>query len=202
MKYTSFDQYIDLQADFARPILQHLRTLIRSACPDGIEEFKWNFPHFTYKGVILCHLGAFKSHLSVGFWLSAIMDDPDGILQTSERESMGNLGRIKRMEDLPAPEVLVRYVHHAMDLIDQGRKLPSVKEKPKDRTLSIPKILETMLDANPKAKGTFESFSYSAKKDYTLWIDEAKTEATKIKRATQAVEWLEEGKKRHWKYEK
>ena len=34
------------------------------------------------------------------------------------------------------------------------------------------------------------------------WINEAKTEVTKIKRIATAIEWIEEGKRRNWKYEK
>ena len=34
------------------------------------------------------------------------------------------------------------------------------------------------------------------------WIGEAKTEATREKRLAQALEWLAEGKHRHWKYER
>lgn len=34
------------------------------------------------------------------------------------------------------------------------------------------------------------------------WLTEAKTEVTRNKRLTTAVEWLEEGKSRNWKYVK
>jgi hypothetical protein len=33
-----------------------------------------------------------------------------------------------------------------------------------------------------------------------VWITEAKTEATREKRMLTAIEWLSEGKSRHWKY--
>ena len=34
------------------------------------------------------------------------------------------------------------------------------------------------------------------------WLEEAKTEATRLRRMDQAVEWIAEGKGRNWKYEK
>jgi uncharacterized protein YdeI (YjbR/CyaY-like superfamily) len=37
---------------------------------------------------------------------------------------------------------------------------------------------------------------------YIEWIVEAKQEATREKRLAQAVEWMAEGKSRHWKYQK
>ena len=53
----------------------------------------------------------------------------------------------------------------------------------------------------PKAKAVLDGFSPSAQRDYLEWISEAKQDATRQKRIADAVEWLSEGKKRHWKYE-
>ncbi|UUZ47891.1 YdeI/OmpD-associated family protein [Massilia sp. B-10] len=33
------------------------------------------------------------------------------------------------------------------------------------------------------------------------WLEEAKTEATRLRRMAQAIEWLAEGKARNWKYQ-
>jgi uncharacterized protein YdeI (YjbR/CyaY-like superfamily) len=52
------------------------------------------------------------------------------------------------------------------------------------------------------ALAAFESFSYSHKKEYVEWITEAKSEETRRKRLATAIEWLAEGKSRHWKYVK
>jgi uncharacterized protein YdeI (YjbR/CyaY-like superfamily) len=54
----------------------------------------------------------------------------------------------------------------------------------------------------PKAKAALDGFSPSAQRDYFEWIGEAKQDATRTKRIATAIEWLSEGKRRHWKYEK
>ena len=36
------DAYIDRAADFARPILRHLRELLHAACPDVEETMRWS----------------------------------------------------------------------------------------------------------------------------------------------------------------
>ena len=46
------DAYIDRSADFAKPILTHIRTLVHKACPEIQETMKWSFPHFDYKGTV------------------------------------------------------------------------------------------------------------------------------------------------------
>ena len=48
-KNPAIDSYIEKSADFAKPILNHLRSLIQKACPAAEEKIKWGFPHFEYK---------------------------------------------------------------------------------------------------------------------------------------------------------
>lgn len=45
------DAYIEKSADFARPILEHLRAVVHEACPDVEETMKWSFPHFMHHGI-------------------------------------------------------------------------------------------------------------------------------------------------------
>jgi uncharacterized protein YdeI (YjbR/CyaY-like superfamily) len=56
------------------------------------------------------------------------------------------------------------------------------------------------LKKNKKAFEHFEHFSPSHKKQYILWITEAKSEATRDKRMATAIEWLQDGKPKDWKY--
>src|SRR5690348_2202077 len=53
------DAYIAESADFAKPILQHLRALVHRACPEVEETIKWRFPCFMHQGM-LCSMAAFK----------------------------------------------------------------------------------------------------------------------------------------------
>ena len=61
------DAYIAKSAEFAQPILKHLRKIVHTACPDVQETLKWGMPHFDYKGM-LCGMAAFKQHCTFGFW--------------------------------------------------------------------------------------------------------------------------------------
>src|SRR5574337_181964 len=64
------DAYIAKSAEFAQPILQHLRTLVHKACPEVEESIKWGMPFFSYEAAPMCMMAAFKQHCSFGFWLS------------------------------------------------------------------------------------------------------------------------------------
>lgn len=195
------DSYIERSADFARPILESLRTSIHDACPLVEEKIKWSFPNFEYKGSILCSMASFKNHCTFGFWLGAKMDDPNSILNPVGETAMGQLGKLRSLNDLPSKEILLSYIHQAMLLIDQGVKLTK-KEPVNNKTLKIPESLVQALGTNDKAKATFESFSPSNKKEYIDWITDAKTDATKTKRLETTIEWLSEGKVKNWKYVK
>jgi uncharacterized protein YdeI (YjbR/CyaY-like superfamily) len=192
------DDYIARSAEFARPILAHLREVVHAACPDVEETMKWSSPHFMYKGM-LCGMAAFKAHCTFGFWKGSLIVKSDGKTQD---EAMGQFGRITKLSDLPGRNVLTAYIREAMRLNDEGIKAP-MGEKPKEKkALVVPEALESALAKNPKARATFDAFSPSNKRDYCEWIAEAKSEETRNRRLATAIEWMAEGKPRNWKYMK
>jgi uncharacterized protein YdeI (YjbR/CyaY-like superfamily) len=195
------DAYIEKKADFAKPILKHLRQLVHKACPGTEETIKWSMPFFDYKGGTMCAMAAFKEHCAFTFWKAKLMKDPEGILQVADRAAMGNFDRITSLKDLPSDKILIAYIKEAAKLNEENVKLPP-KKKAAVTELETPVDLAAALKKNKKAQTVFDDFPPGKKKDYILWITEAKTEATKLKRIETAVEWIAEGKGRNWKYEK
>lgn len=201
-KNPKIDAYIAKAADFAKPVLKHLRELIHKACPDVEENVKWGMPSFEYKG-LLCGFASFKQHCTFGFWKSSLMKDANVLLGKESHTAMGNLGRITSLKDLPKDSILIRWIKEAMKLNDAGIKLPKdTPPKYEKKDLVVPKYFTDSVKKNKRAWETFEKFSYSNRKDYVEWITEAKTEDTKNKRMKQAIEWMAEGKPRNWKYMK
>ena len=96
------DVYIAKSADFAKPILLHLRSLVHKARPDATETIKWGMPFFENSGSILCNMAAFKQHCSFGLWNAPLLKDPEGILQVKEKNAMGHFDRITSLKDLPS----------------------------------------------------------------------------------------------------
>jgi uncharacterized protein YdeI (YjbR/CyaY-like superfamily) len=199
-KDKGIDDYIAKSADFAKPILNHLRHLVHIACPKVEERIKWSFPNFDYKGPF-CSMAAFKEHCSFGFWKAAIMKNAE-TLKANQGNSMGHLGKIKTLADLPLDKILISYIKEAVRLNDEGIKLPSRNKNTEKTELIIPDYFIDALSKNKVAKQTFEAFSPSHKKEYVQWIIEAKTEETRNKRVAKALEQIAEGKGRNWKYER
>ena len=195
------DEYISKSADFAKPILKHLRSLVHQACPDVEETIKWSFPHFDYNG-IMCSMASFKNHCAFTFWKASLISDTNGIFVGESEGGMGDLGKISSMKDLPDDEILIRYIQEAVRLNVVNIKVKKIKKTVDPKALVIPEEFAILLDKNKKARKSFTDFSPSHQKEYISWITEAKTEATKIKRMNSAIEMLSEGKSRNWKYEK
>ena len=195
------DAYILNAEKFAQPVLNHLRELVHVACPGVQETMKWSFPHFEYNGSILCSMASFKKHCAFGFWKASVMKDPHKLFELQGRTAMGHLGRIESIDDLPSDKILISYIKEAAKLNKEGVKLPS-RTKPVTTAKSIdpPDYMLKALKKNKKAWSNFEAFSPGRKKEYIEWITGAKTEATRTKRVSDMLEWVEEGKIRNWKY--
>jgi uncharacterized protein YdeI (YjbR/CyaY-like superfamily) len=200
-KEKQIDAYIAKSADFAKPILNHLRKLIHEACPDVEERVKWSMPHFDYKQSPLCHMAAFKQHAAFGFWKASLMKDKSLLEAAQSETAMGHLGKITSLKDLPSDKKIISWIKEAMKLNDEGIKVSKKKPVAKEE-IETPEYFLKALKKNKKALATFEAFSPSAKREYLDWITSAKTEETKLSRLSQAIEWMAEGKKRNWKYEK
>ncbi|MGN6616927.1 MAG: YdeI/OmpD-associated family protein [Ilyomonas sp.] len=192
------DAYIDKAADFAKPVLKHFREVVHKACPEVEETIKWGFPHFDYKG-IMCSIAAFKNHCAINLWKASLMKDPEGILQVTERDAMGNFNKVTSLKDLPSDKILIAYIKEAARLNEENVKVVKAKPQPRKEP-ETPAELITALTKNKKAKASFEAFSPSQRREYIEWINEAKTDATKNKRIKTTVEWAAEGKSRNWKY--
>lgn len=190
------DDYIDKSADFAKPILKHLRKLVHQSCPEVVETLKWSMPSFEYKG-LLCGFAAFKQHCTFGFWKESLMKET----KFPEKNAMGSFGRITSLKDLPSDATMKKLIKEAVRLNDEGIKVKKKVSKVKKEVV-VPDILINALARNKKASATFDAFSPSCKREYIEWITEAKTDATSEKRLATTIEWLSEGKRRNWKYEK
>jgi hypothetical protein len=199
------DSYIAKAKPFAQPILVHIRDVIHKACPGVVETIKWSRPFFEYKGAILCNVSAFKEHCSFGFWgeeISAVLRSAK-VLQPG---AMGSLGRITRIEDLPAKKDLLSLIRQAVGFIDSGQYTSPIAARNRVVKASVaavkaPPEFTKALKANKKASGAFAAFSPSCKREYVEWVADAKRAETREKRIATAIEWISEGKQRNWKYQ-
>ncbi|MFC5401130.1 YdeI/OmpD-associated family protein [Cohnella soli] len=196
-------QYIENSEDFAKPILNHLREQIHKNCPNVVESIKWAIPHFDYKNDFMCVLASTKNHCSLTFIKSEFMSDPRFAGGKKVKPGQRFMSRITSMSELPSDEELAGFIKEAMDLNDRGVKLDkTAKAAPGSNPVETPAYFLEALSKNPTAQQVFENQSPSFRKNYIVWLESAKTDATKQQRIDEALEWIAEGKGRFWKYEK
>lgn len=195
MQDSRIDAYVAKAAPFARPILEHVRARVHAAVPGAEETIKWGAPAFTLDGKILLIIAAFKAHAALNFWRGQELRGGE-----AKDEAMGQFGRLTSIDDLPADDMLDACLKEAAALASTAPAPRKTKHEPKPAAQLHPEFAEA-LDANPAAKAFLDGFSASARRDYVDWIAEAKQDSTRAKRIATAIEWLADGKKRHWKYE-
>jgi uncharacterized protein YdeI (YjbR/CyaY-like superfamily) len=186
------DAYIVKAQPFARPILEKVRERIHAIVPDIEEAMKWSHPTYCRNGKIVMGTAAFTAHAAVHFWRGQELgfDTKEG--------AMGQLGKLTSVDDLP--KELDELIARAVDLSASAPAPRKTKHEPKPVPTLHPEFAAA-LDQAPAARATLDGFPPSAQRDYFEWIGEAKQDATRAKRIATAIQWLSEGKRRHWKYQ-
>ena len=189
------DAYIERSQPFAKPVLQHVRERVHAAVPEAEETMKWSSPAYTLGGKILLMTAAFKQHAALNFWRGQELRG-----EQANADAMGQFGKITSLADLPPDGELDRLIREAAELTQSAPAPRKTKHAPKLPPEMHPEFAAA-LAKSPKAKAALDGFPPSAQRDYLEWISEAKQDSTRAKRIATAVEWLSEGKRRHWRYE-
>ena len=189
------DAYIARAQPFAQPILEHIRERVHAAVPEVEETLKWSAPSFTLRGKILLMMAAFKAHAAMNFWRGQELRG-----EKAEADGMGQFGKLTSVKNLPPDKELEALIRKAAELTASAPAPRKVKHAPKPPPGLHPEFAAA-LKAAPKAKATLDGFPPSAQRDYLEWVAEAKQPATRAKRIATSIEWLSEGKRRHWKYQ-
>lgn len=189
------DAYIAKAQPFARPILEKVRERVHAVIPDVEEAMKWSMPAYMLGGKLVLISAAFKAHTALNFWRGQELGRVE-----ANADAMGQFGKIKSLGELPGDDELDRLIREAAELSRSAPAPRKTKHEPKPAPEMHPEFAAALARA-PKAKATLEAFPPSAQRDYFEWISEAKQDSTRQKRVATAVEWLSEGKRRHWKYQ-
>jgi uncharacterized protein YdeI (YjbR/CyaY-like superfamily) len=195
-----FDGYIAKAQPFAKPILTRLRTLFHRACTEITEALKWGHPAFEHCGIV-GGMAAFKQHVRLGFWKGSLLRDPKRVFRGSDGHGAGVL-IVTDASQLPPEEALLDYIRQAVELNSSGTKVPRAAPTGKAVRLAVPEDLTAALRKNKRARAGFDALSTTHRNEYVEWLVTAKQNATRRKRLLTAIEWLSEGKPRHWKYMK
>jgi len=173
------DEAINKAEPFAKAICKKLRTLIFTAEPNMIEDWKWG-PNYYSNGMV-CGFWHFKNHVTFTFYQGAVLKDKYKILQSNP----GNVhNRHLKFTDVKEinEKIVIEYIRESVSNNAKGIKLTETK----DKTVIVPADFKKLLSKN-KVLPYFESMSYSHKKEWIMWINDAKKEETRMKRMDKAI---------------
>ena len=190
------DAYIARAQPFAKPILEKVRERVHAVVPEVEEALKWSMPAYTVGGKILLITAAFKAHAALNFWRGQELRT-----DKANADAMGQFGKLESVADLPSDAELDRLIREAAEVAKSAPAPRKTKHAPKPAPGMHPEFAAALAKA-PKAKAALDGFPPSAQRDYLEWIADAKQDATRHKRIATAVEWLSEGKRRNWQYER
>ena len=120
MKNPAVDAYIAKSADFAQPILRHLRALMHKGCPRrSRRRSSGACPTFEREGIVAM-MAAFKGHVAFGFWSEKLIREKLGrdaarLFPKGAALGMGGRRYLTRAE-LPPDAAILRAVEVAVAL--------------------------------------------------------------------------------------
>ncbi len=77
------DARIEELGDWRGEMLARVRTLIKQADPEVVEEWKWRGVPVWYHGGMICTGETYKTHVKMTFAKGASLDDPSGLFNSS-----------------------------------------------------------------------------------------------------------------------
>lgn len=195
MPAASVDEYLKIKKHW----LNELTVMRQILCDLKLEEtIKWGSPVYVYKGKNIVGLAAFKSYVGLWFYQGALLTDEKDLLQNAQ-EGKTKAMRQWRFSSLNEIDtILVKsYILEAMKLVDDGKEI-----KPEKRELIIPPLLLKTFENNPELGKSFNGMGLTYQREFCDFINEAKQEATKVRRLEKSIEHLSRNIGLHDKYRK
>lgn len=97
------------------------------------------------------------------------------------------------MEDLPDPETLTSIILQAKHL---NESVPWPVHETVER--EVPDDLMSALESSPESLEVWTNWTTAKRKDYIVWITEAKKLETRKNRIDTAIDWISQNKVRNW----
>lgn len=143
------------------------------------EEIKWGAPVFTLNGKNIVSFAGFKHHFALWFYQGVFLSDPFKVLISAKGEKTKALRqwRFQSIQEIEEDKI-IQYVQEAIENSINGKEIKPEKFK----EVRIPKELNDALNESIDFQNAYHNLSPGKKKEYNLFIEEAKQEKTKLAR--------------------
>lgn len=157
--------------------LAHLRRICRDM--GLIETVKWGHPCYMHAGRNIALIGALRDGFRLSFFKSALLKDPDGILERQGPNTQNpDVVRFVDAERVAALEPVLRaYLAEAMSYAEAG-----ITPEKKTVEIELPEELADALDADPELAEGFQALTPGRQRSYVINLTGAKKPETRIAR--------------------
>lgn len=152
------------------------------------ETIKWGASVYTHKGKNVVSVAAFKHHFTLIFFNGVFIDDIYKVFPTNTTAKAMRQWKFKSGAEIDE-EKIYHYIYEAIKNSEQGRELKAEKHQP----VPPAELLLEALEKDSKLREAFEKLTSGKQKEYTLYINEAKQEATKIKPVEKIIPMILKG---------
>jgi uncharacterized protein YdeI (YjbR/CyaY-like superfamily) len=181
------DAYIKRSRKWPREMAQLRPILLHGGLT---EQIKWGKPCYSHGANNVAILQEMNGFLSLMFFKGALLKDPDGVLEEQGPNSRSALRiRFTSVDDVTRLAGTVKaYVEEAIAVEEAGLE---VGPAPK---LVFAGELQQRLDRDPAFKAAFEQLTPGRRREYNLYVSDAKQAATRAARVDKNVQRILDGK--------
>lgn len=153
-----------------------------------VETTKWGASVYTHKGKNVVSLGTFKHHFALIFFNGVFIEDIYKVFSVDTVAKAMRQWKFKSGAEIDEGKIL-HYIYEAIKNSEEGKELKAEKHHP----VPPAELLLEAFKTDKKLKEAFEKLTSGKQKEYTLYINEAKQEATKIKRLEKIIPMILQG---------
>lgn len=163
-----------------------------------ISTIKWGAPVYTYNGKNIVGFVGFKNHFTLWFYNGVFLKDHYKVLVSAQEKTKAlRQWKFNSIDEINEKRIL-EYVKEAIKNSEEGMEM-----KPeKFQSVPVPELLQNEFNQNKNLKSSFEKLTPGKQKEYSIFIDEAKQEKTKISRMEKIKPMILNGIGLHDQYKK
>ena len=149
-----------------------------------VKTVKWGANVYTHNGKNVVSYGGFKNFFTLWFHNGVFLTDKYKVLINAQEGKTKSLRqwRFNSIKEISEKKIL-EYVREAIEIENKGLKISPDKTK----TEPAPAIFTSELKRNKQLKSAFEKLTPGRQKEYLQYLNEAKQEATKLKRLEKII---------------
>jgi uncharacterized protein YdeI (YjbR/CyaY-like superfamily) len=190
MNKVTVDEYI-LNSGSWQPALNMLRELMLAL--EMEETVKWGTPVYCINGRNVVGMASFKSYTGLWFYHGVFLEDRHNRLLTASGDDTRGLRqwRFQSADEIEADlDLVIAYIREAIGNAKAGKEIKPQHNKP----FALPPELKEAIAADADLKKSFDLLSYSKRRDFSRYIDQAKRPVTRQKRLEKCIPLIREGR--------